>query len=395
MKTECFAQISSYLESQKEEMVKTLEQIVNLESFSREPVAIEQTAKAIKTLFEAEGLECKLLPAPPNGPTLIGILGAKRKGVPILFSGHMDTVIKPGIYPKPVFRTEGGKAFGPGVLDMKGGIVIALYTIKALNSIGYCERPIKIAFSGDEEICHKDSRGNELLIEAARGACCALNMETGLPDNSLCYGRKGRVETHITVHGRGSHAGNDFLHGINAISEMAEKIIRIQKLTDLEKETTVTCSVIHGGTVSNAVPAECSMDVECRFVKTEEMQRFQKGLQEICDTSYIGDTTTETVFSSVIPPYECNEDAMRLWRFIKKTAEEYGLAEVKGKTLGGGSDAAYIQTVGVPVVCSMGIQGEWNHTTKEYALLDSLVSRCQLSAAIILELAHFEKEEAV
>ena len=322
MKTECFAQISSYLESQKEEMVKTLEQIVNLESFSREPVAIEQTAKAIKTLFEAEGLECKLLPAPPNGPTLIGILGAKRKGVPILFSGHMDTVIKPGTYPKPVFRTEGGKAFGPGVLDMKGGIVIALYTIKALNSIGYCERPIKIAFSGDEEICHKDSRGNELLIEAARGACCALNMETGLPDNSLCYGRKGRVETHITVHGRGSHAGNDFLHGINAISEMAEKIIRIQKLTDLEKETTVTCSVIHGGTVSNAVPAECSMDVECRFVKTEEMQRFQKGLQEICDTSYIGDTTTETVFSSVIPPYECNEDAMRLWRFIKKTAEE-------------------------------------------------------------------------
>ena len=137
------------------------------------------------------------------------------------------------------------------------------------------------------------------------------------------------------------------------------------------------------------------MDVECRFVKTEEMQRFQKGLQEICDTSYIGDTTTETVFSSVIPPYECNEDVMRLWRFIKKTAEEYGLAEVKGKTLGGGSDAAYIQTVGVPVVCSMGIQGEWNHTTKEYALLDSLVSRCQLSAAIILELAHFEKEEAV
>ncbi len=81
--------------------------------------------------------------------------------------------------------------------------------------------------------------------------------------------------------------------------------------------------------------------------------------------------------------------------FYQKNCGRIWLAEVKGKTLGGGSDAAYIQTVGVPVVCSMGIQGEWNHTTKEYALLDSLVSRCQLSAAIILELAHFEKEEAV
>lgn len=395
MKTEYFEQISSYLESKKDEMVKTLEEIVSLESFSRDPDSVEQTAQAIKALFEAEGLKCELVPAPPNGPTLTGILGAERNGAPVLFSGHMDTVIKPGTYSKPVFHTEGGKAFGPGVLDMKGGIVIALYTIKALNSIGYCERPIKIAFSGDEEICHNDSRGDEILIEAARSVCCALNMETGLPDNSLCYGRKGRMEARVIVHGRGSHAGNDFLHGINAISEMAEKIIRIQKLTDLEKETTVTCSVIHGGTVSNAVPAECSMNVECRFVKAEEMQRFQKNLLEICNTSYIEGTTSEAVFSSIMPPYECNKGTMGFWQFIKNTAEKYGLAEVKGKTLGGGSDAAFIQTVGVPVICSMGIQGEWNHTTKEYALLDSLVPRCQLSAAIILELAHFEKEETV
>lgn len=395
MKTEQFKQITSYLESKKDEMVSTLEQIVNAESFSKDPEAVENTAILIKGLFEAEGLQCELVPTPPNGPTLLGILGAERKGAPLLFSGHMDTVIKPGAYSKPVFRIEGNKAFGPGVLDMKGGIVIALYTIKALNSIGYQDRPIKIAFSGDEETSHMGSQGGQILIDAARGACCALNMETGLPDNSICYGRKGRIEAHITVHGRGSHAGNDFLHGINAISEMSEKIIRIQKLTDLEKETTVTCSVIHGGTVSNAIPAECDMDVDCRFTRMDEMKRFQKDLQAICNTSYIEGTTCDLAFRSMIPPFECNENTMRLWSFIKKISTEYSLAEVKGKTLGGGSDAAHIQTVNVPVVCSMGIQGEWNHTLKEYALLDSLVPRCQLSAAILLELDQFEKEELV
>lgn len=391
MYTERFAKITAYLEDKKEEMISTLAQIVRAESYAKEPASVTQTAMLLKSLFEAEGFQCELVPAPPNGPTLLGILGAERKGAPLLFSGHMDTVIRPGTYSAPVFHTENGKAFGPGVLDMKGGIVIALYTAKALNHIGYQDRPIKIAFSGDEEIGHHNSNGGKILMDAARGACCAFNMETGLLNHAVCCGRKGRIEAHITVHGRGSHAGNDFLHGINAISEMAEKIIRIQKLTDLEKDTTVTCSVIHGGTVSNAVPAECSMDVECRFLQAEEMQRFQKSVQEICNTSYVAGTTCDVSFSDNIPPFVCNEDTLRLWDFIQKTAAAYDLAEVKKTTLGGGSDALFIQAADVPVVCSMGAQGEWNHTTREYILLDSLISRCQLAAAILLELEHFEK----
>ncbi|MBP8784506.1 MAG: M20 family metallopeptidase [Synergistaceae bacterium] len=386
MEKALYEQVFIYMESKKNEMISVLESVVNIESFMDDPSGVAKVANKFKKLFEAEGFQCELAETPPNGPTLIGILGEERQAKPILFSGHMDTVVKPGAYPSPVFRIENGNAYGPGVLDMKGGIVIALYVAKALNSIGYTKRPLKIVFSGDEESGHSGSNGAQIMEQAASGAVCAFNMETGLVDNSLCYGRKGRVEAQVTVNGVESHAGNDFLGGVNAIAEMAHKIIGIQDLTDLERGTTVTCAKIEGGTVSNAIPKQCVMNVECRFETEQEMERFKASLETICTASYITGTTTDIRYTDNFPPFESSEQVMHLWTFIKTTAKECGLEEVLGKKLGGASDAAYIQKSGTPVICSIGIQGQWNHTTREYAVLDSLVSRGKLVSAAILNL---------
>jgi len=390
MRKELLKQVYEFLDEHQENMISVLEEVVNLEGYAKEVDNVVKVAEKFKALFEAEGFQCELVDAPPNGPSLLGVLGEGRLGKPVLFSGHMDTVIKSGAYEPPVFRREGNRAYGPGVLDMKGGIVISLFVAKALNAAGYTDRPLKIAFSGDEEIGHYNSNGAEILKEAAVGSACAFNLETGLIDNSLCYARKGRLENYVTVTGVESHAGNDFLSGRNAIAEMAHKIIEIQDLTNLEKGTTVTCATIKGGTITNAIPKECVLEGECRFDTLAEMENYKKKIEKICDKTVIDGTSTQVKFGAGFAPYECTDQVKGFWEFVREVAEECGLTTVKGKALGGSSDAAYLQMAGVPVVCSFGIQGEWNHTMREYALLDSMSPRGKLIASVILSLDKYE-----
>jgi glutamate carboxypeptidase len=392
MNKEQLNRVYDYLDAHQDEMTSVLEEVVNIESYAREADNVNRVAAKFKALFEAEGFRCELVDVGANGPTLLGVLGEERPGKPAIFSGHMDTVIKTGTYETPVFRREGNKAYGPGVLDMKGGIVISLFVTKALNAAGFCDRPLKIAFSGDEEIGHQNSRGAEVLREAAMGGACAFNLETGILNNTLCYGRKGRMESFATVSGVESHAGNDFSRGRNAIEEMAHKIIEIQALTNLEKGTTVTCATISGGTVTNAIPKECVLGGECRFDTVEEMENYKKKVEEICAKTFIEGTTTQVKFMPGFAPFECTDQVMGFWKFICETAEECGLEKVNGKKVGGSSDASYIQMAGTPVICSVGIQGEWNHTTREYALLDSMSPRGKLIASVILNLDKFESQ---
>lgn len=383
-------QVYDFLDENVENMVSVLEEVVNIESYAREVDNVKKAVEKFKELFEAEGFKCEMVDVGTNGPTLIGVLGEGRPGKPVIFSGHIDTVIKTGTYEAPVFRREGNKAYGPGVLDMKGGIVISLFVAKALKAAGYNDRPLKIAFSGDEEIGHYGSKGAEVLREAAVGGACAFNLETGPLDNTLCYGRKGRLGNDVTVTGVESHAGNDFVRGRNAIAEMAHKIIEIQKLTNLEKGTTVTCATINGGTITNAIPKECVIGGECRYDTVEEMENYKQKLEEICSKTFIDGTTTQVTYGTSFAPYESTDLIMNFWKFICETAEECGLEKVNGKKIGGSSDAAYIQMAGIPVICSCGIQGEWNHTTREYALLDSMSPRGKLIASVILNLDKYE-----
>ncbi len=389
MNKEMFQKVCAFLDAHQEEMIAVLEELVNLESFTPDVDDVKKAGEKIKSLYEAEGFACELADSAPNAPTVLGTLGADRGGKPIIFSGHYDTVIKKGVYPAPVFKREGNKAFGPGVLDMKGGIVIALFVVKALNAAGYKDRPLKIAFSGDEEIGHYRSDGAGILQRAAEGGACAFNLETGLIDNSICTGRKGRLEFFVTVTGVESHAGNDFLSGRNAIAEMAQKITEIQALTNLEKGTTVTCATIKGGTITNAVPKECILGGECRFDTLDEMENFKKRFEAICAKTFIEGTSTAFEYKGAFAAYEQSEQVLRFHKFVAETAKECGLDVPGSKVLGGSSDASYVQMSGTPVLCSFGIIGQWNHTTREYALLDTMSPRGKLIASAILNIDNF------
>ncbi|MCC0763364.1 M20 family metallopeptidase [Clostridioides sp. ES-S-0006-03] len=383
-------EISKFVDENREEIISLWKEIVNIESYTNCKESVNKLAERLKCEFEKEGLDCDLIDAGNNGSTLIGTLGSNRNKKPIIFSGHMDTVFEIGTFGENPFKIMEGKAYGPGVLDMKGGIVISLYVIKALNKIGYKDRPIKIVFSGDEEIGHKDSNGGDIILKEAKGGLCAFNMETGLVDNSLCVGRKGRIGCNINVKGVETHAGNDFEGGRNAIEEMANKILQIQKLTNLEVGTTASVSIIKGGRVSNSIPEDCSIEVDLRFEKVEEMENVKKRIQEICEDTYIEGTSTHVDFVSEMMPFETTEDVMKFHKFVNTVSKENGFGEINSKRLGGSSDASYLTIANVPAICSFGVKGEWNHTSREYALVDSMFERVKLISTIVLNLDKFD-----
>ncbi|MBS4536471.1 M20 family metallopeptidase [Clostridium sp. D2Q-14] len=383
--------IYQYIDNNKENILELYREFVNIESCGREPESVNVFAERLKSEFEKEGFICKLVDVGGNGKTLVGILGDDRQGEPVIFSGHMDTALRNGTFGKDLFKIVDGKIYGPGVLDMKGGIIISLYVIKALNSIGYNERPIKIVYSGDEEVSHMGSNGAEIILEEAKGGICAFNMETGLIDNSLCVGRKGRIEAHISVEGIEAHAGNDFSSGINAIEEVAYKTIAFRKLTNLEIGTTFNVGKIDGGTIANAVPKECKIELDVRFEKMDEMSKIKENIIDVCEKTYVPGTKTKCEFVGAMNAYETTEGVMNFYNYVNETAQEFGFEKLNSRKLGGVSDAAYVTIAGTPVICSFGIRGEWNHTVREYALVESLFERSKLIAAVIMNLKKLTK----
>ena len=387
---ERFAQIEKYIDAHREDILRDWKRIVELESHTDDPDGVRITATALKELFEEAGLCCRLIET-GAGPTISGILGSERPGKPILFTGHMDTVFAKGTFDDVLFRLEDGKAYGPGCLDMKGGIIIALYVIKALNSIGYDETPLKIVFSGNEESAHDASTGGEVFIREVKGGLFAFNMETGDPNNALVLARKGCLNCEVVITGVEAHSGNDFFAGKNAILEAAHKGIAFAALTDREKETTVNLGTVQGGTMPNCVAGKCTLVLDCRFWTVAEKERLEREIKRIAAESFVEGTGASLRFFGGFPPFEDNLLTRKFYEHCCRTAETFGLDIPQSRVAGGSSDASYLFMENVPVICSFGVQGEWNHTTREYAIVESMFSRAKLIAGAILNHRAFEE----
>ncbi|MCB7320420.1 M20 family metallopeptidase [Lacrimispora sp. 210928-DFI.3.58] len=382
--------IRQYIEAHREDMIRFWEKLVNMQGSSREKEKVNRVMDFLKESFEAEGLACRLEDSQGNANVLIVVDGPDRPGRPVILSGHADTVFPEGSYPEDPFRIEDGKAYGPGVIDMKGGITIMLYAVKALHYLGYGERPVKIILVGDEEIGHTGSISSRILMEEAKGGLCAFNMEIGRPDNCLTTGRKGGVDCHVTVHGVGGHVGNDFLKGRNAIAEMAYKIPLLQNLTRYEEGVVVSVDVIHGGTVSNVVPDLCEAELDIRYNRVSDMDPICQKVREVCSRTFIEGTRTEVEFLSPMPAFEETEANHRLLDYVNGVLTKNGFPPFGSIFVGGNSDASFLAAAGVPTVCSFGVVGTGAHTKEECAVVDSLFERTKMVTAAIMEINDYE-----
>lgn len=378
--------IDEFIDAHRDEMVALWKDLVNQESGSTYKEGIDTLQNKLKQLLEQDNASVRLVEYEKAGNMLIAEIGSKRLKPAVIFMGHIDTVFKTGTINTRPFTIRDGKAYGPGVLDMKGGVVAFLYAVKALNTVGFSERPIKVLLAGDEENGHCHSEAAAVFGKEAAGCLAAFNCETGFSDDAIVVGRKGVARFDMEVRGVAAHVGNDPENGRSAIVEIAHKILEIEKLTDWQAGTSFNVGMIEGGTVPNATPDYARIVIDIRFLDESAIPKFTEELQAIAARTIVPGTSTTLTGGAAFKPMNTTTGVQRLFGLVKETYQELGLGTPYEKQVGGGSDSAYTVLAGVPTVCAMGVKGGRNHSPDEYALVESLFERAKLLAACVLDL---------
>ena len=378
--------ISDTVDASREQMLALWEALVNTDSPTTEKAGADAVARRLARELEGLGARVCFLENERRGDVLYAEWGAENPGKPVIFTGHMDTVFPPDETKRRPFTVENGLAFGPGVLDMKGGLVAAVYALRALHTLGYQSRPVRVIFAGDEESGHRQSGTKDILLRLAKGAAAAFNFETGFEDGGIVTNRKGCARFTLAVTGVEAHSGNAAHLGRSAIREMAHKILALEALSRPEEGLTVSVGTISGGTVVNAIPGFCKVEVDVRYLTTEQMESTLHEAKIISDTCYTDGCLCEMQVQENSIPMPQSEGNLRLFEAVARAAEKLGQQKLHPMGVGGWSDSNLIASLGIPVVCAMGVQGKGNHTQREYAVVESLFSRAKLAAAAVLEL---------
>ncbi len=370
------------IDTQNEEMKRFLEKLVNIDSGSDNPEGIAQVAGIIGDKLSEMGFEVEYL----DCPGICTHLRAKKRGSTdkeVMIIGHMDTLFSKGTVAARPFTIKDGKAFGPGVLDMKGGITVALFALEALYVSGWDDKNITVFFCGDEETNHPKTNAADLFEQEAKGKAAVFNMETASAGQAVLVGRKGNMHPKIVVKGVSAHAGADLTKGANAIVALSHKVIEINKLTDFEKGLTFNPGVIIGGTVANAVPDSASITIDMRYLTALDRDKGIENLKQIASHIHVPGTSAEVVnLRENMTVMEVTNGNLWLYEIVKQQGAFLGI-DVKSKVGGGSSDSGWTVRAGAPTLCSMGAMGEFNHSDREYILIDSLVERAKLLALSI------------
>ncbi|HEU0294545.1 MAG TPA: M20 family metallopeptidase [Anaerolineales bacterium] len=368
-------------------LTQLLKLLVETESPSHDKAAVDRVGAIVAEEARKLGATIKLIPNQEMGDHVLarfapsGAVGAIEASdmSGILLLCHMDTVFALGTIQKTPYRADGDKIFGPGTSDMKAGIVIALGAIEEAQKLGL-NRPVTLLCTSDEEIGSHTSR---MLIESlAKESALVLVMEPAPIDGSLKTWRKGTGSFRVKTHGRAAHSGGDHRAGRNAIEEMAHQIIAIQKLTDYSRQTTLNVGVIQGGTVSNVVPEECSIQVDVRVMQPGEWERVEvemKNLRPVLDG-----TTIEVKGRLNRPPMPFDDTMQVTFEKAQSIAAQIGIHLTAGGT-GGASDGNFVAALGIPLLDGMGAVGEGYHSEREYIFANSLEQKVKLVAKLLEE----------
>lgn len=301
----------------------------------------------------------------------------------ILALGHSDTVWRLGTLQQMPFREKNGRLWGPGVLDMKSGIVFFLFAMRALRELDIpVARRVLLQVNSDEEVGSDSSR--VLTEEAAKSCAAVLVLEPGTGmTGKLKTARKGVGSYQVTVRGKASHAGVDFENGASAIVELARQIERIVRFTNLDRGLTVNPGVIAGGTRSNVVAAEAWTDVDMRIARLKDASALGKKFHSLrpfdkrCSISIAGGMNR--------PPMERTVAIRKLFAIAAKCASEIGVTLEESST-GGGSDGNFTAAIGIPTLDGLGGVGEGAHAPNESILVNRIADRTALLASLVSNL---------
>jgi len=375
--------IITYVQSHQPEMVSLLEQLVNIDSGSYTLSGVESAAGVIIEQLQQSGFQVKRLPSETYTPHILATKRGSGKGK-VMFLCHMDTVFPEGTAAKRPFHTEGDKAYGPGVCDMKAGIVCMLAVFKALDFAGFANyEELKVLINSDEE--RGSATSEPYIIQECRKSDMVLVMEAGMPGNYVVIERQGGGILNMDITGVPAHAGANPLDGVHAIDEAAQKILAMHALTDYEKGKSISVGVIRGGERSNIIPEHVFMEIDLRNrLHTDGLDLLEK-MQSIADKSFVPGTKSTLKTVMYRPPIERTAGNQAMFEKLQAAALQLG-QQVYERYSGGGSDGNYTSAEGIPTIDSLGPIGDLEHTDDEYIFLPTLFSRTELVALFLTEL---------
>lgn len=373
------SEILSYMLSCQEAMIQSLEELVALESPSDERLAVNAVADYLARAFEPLDAKVERLTQTVFGDHLRVTWGQGDRQ--ILLLGHMDTVWPIGELEERPFQIVKDKGTGPGIFDMKGGLVIGLYTVLALRELGLTPtHRLVFLFNSDEECGSPTSRS--FIEEEGKRSDHVLVLEPSR-EGALVTWRKGVGRFELEIQGLASHAGAAHDRGVSAVEELAHQIVRLESMSDYERGTTVNVGVVQGGSKVNVRPASAWAEIDLRVTTAQEGQRMTQAIRRIRPVN--PDASLIVSGRMNRPPWETSPAGQALFERARRVGAKQGLDLWPAGT-GGGSDGNFTAALGVPTLDGLGVVGNDAHAVSEWVDLTSLPRRAALLAELLMDL---------
>ncbi len=368
----------SYLDDHEKDQFLLLQELVLQSSFSYYKEGVDKVGELIRLQLESCGMKLEVVQEKEVGNQLIFRSAAcspeKRS---ILLAGHMDTVF-------PVdsnfnwYKEDDGKIFGPGVIDMKGGLVTAVFAIRAMAHCGLLDAiPLTLICNSDEEIGSPHSR--KIIRSEAEKCLFAMVFECGGLNGEVVTGRKGKAGYRLDVTGRAGHAAFAGPDKASAILELAHKTIALEQLNDDSKGIVVNVGVVQGGVGVNSVAETAGAEIDTRYLYQADARETAEEIRLIVERCSVAGTTSILKETSSRLPMERNRGNRKLFQLVEEQAEVLAI-QVREELRSGVSDANTIAETSVPVIDGMGPIGDCDHSDREYMIKESLPARTKLTA---------------
>ncbi|MCG6122022.1 MAG: M20 family metallopeptidase [Microvirga sp.] len=365
-------------------MLALLEEVVNIDSGSYDKAGVDAVGERFARFFAEHGVPVETIANADYGDAVRAVAqgpgGANR---PIVLLGHRDTVFPKGEAGRRPFTIRDGRAYGPGVCDMKGGLVINAFVLVAFHRFGGAPAPLVALMTSDEEIGSPACR--PLIEETARGARAVFNSEPGRPNGDVVTGRKGGVFMRLEVFGKAAHSGGNFAEGVSAIGELAHKIVALHGLTDLAAGVSVNVGLIGGGQSVNTIAPLAEAEIDLRYVTPDQREAAMARIATIVDGTSTPGATARLSIKGEFLPLVPDEGSRALFDAYRRAMAEAGVS-VDGQFAGGCADSGFTASVGCPTICAVGPIGGKAHSPEEYLEVDSIIPRAQALARSIARL---------
>jgi glutamate carboxypeptidase len=385
-----FRKLLAYCRSDLPNTMKLLREAVEIESPTYSWADIDRIAHFFAREFRRHHGKVSLLENSSTGAAVVAEFWGRQRGTnrppsgaqkPILLIGHHDTVWPKGTLARMPFRVQAGRACGPGVLDMKSGIVMVIAVVRALQALGVRPAsPVRLFLNPEEETGSVAFRRE--IERESKGSRAVLVLEPAATGGALKTARKGTGEFHVTVQGRSAHAGINPAAGINAIGELARQILKIEKLAEPRRGLTLNVGAIEGGTRSNVVPEYARATVDVRIPRADDQARIEGKMFSLKAVHPGALLRVEGGINR--PPME-RAMTMDLFGKARILASRLGL-EVKDAATGGGSDGNFSAALGIPTLDGLGGVGDGAHALHEHVIIRELPRRAALLAALLATL---------